>query len=207
VQQLFVIVTSPYARDSDLLPVTDPKCCPRGKREITKGPKILRRTLALMVDANYRWGLDFLLFANDALRWRAEMHDRLLESTPPEEKEEAKQQFRGRLAFPLESLNRNPQDPDAPSQPYEIGLVLPEKEYAEVGQMLDFSRHVMREQLYCGCIAADEMMQQDFGLPSLAGRCAERFPPLREKENNSTRDAPASWTSMACQRAVNESTR
>jgi predicted acylesterase/phospholipase RssA len=199
VQQLFVIVTSPYSRDSDLLPVTDPKCCHAGKREITKGPKILRRTLALMVDANYRWELDFLLFANDTLRWRWAAYQQAVSSAPAERLEEVKRQFRGATGFPLESYNRDPQDPDAPARPYEIGLVVPEKEYAEVGNMLVFSRPMVREQLYCGCIAADEMMQEDFGLASLAERCAARFPPLPKKQQNSAPAALASWQPMVCQ--------
>ncbi len=207
VQQLFVIVTSPYARDSDLLPVTDPKCCKRGRHEITKGPKILRRTLALMVDASYRWELDFLLFANDTLRWRAEAYRSLLDRTPAEQQQEAKRRFHGRTEFPLESYNRDPEDPDAPSLPYEIGFVIPEKEYAEVGNMLVFSRPLIREQLYCGCMAADKAMQKDFDLPSLAEKCAERFPALTEKKGGSTESAPASWPPMACQQAVSDSTR
>lgn len=198
VQQLFVIVTSPYSRESDLLPVADPNCCKPGKREITKGPKILRRTLALMVDANYRWDLDFLLFANDTLRWRWAAYQQVVSSTPAERLEQVKRQFRGATGFPLESYNRDLQDPDAPARPYDIGLVVPEKEYAEVGNMLVFSRPMIREQLYCGCMAADKMMQEDFGLASQAERCAERFPPWNERKEQASLEPAKTWRPMTC---------
>ena len=198
VQQLFVIVTSPYSRDSDRLPVTDPSCCQPGKREITKGPKILRRTLALMVDANYRRDLDFLLFANDTLRWRWAAYQHAVSSAPAEHLEEVRRQFRGATGFPLESYNRDPQDPGAPARPYEIGLVVPEKEYAEVGNMLVFSRSMIREQMYCGCVAADQMIQRDFGLASQAERCAERFPPGRERKEQASLEPAKTWHPMTC---------
>ncbi|HEX8873831.1 MAG TPA: hypothetical protein VF780_04330, partial [Nitrosospira sp.] len=33
----------------------------------------------------------------------------------------------------------------------------------------------VQEQLYCGCVAADQMMQKQFGVPALTGKCAEHF--------------------------------
>ena len=199
VQQLFVIATNPYSRDSDLLPVTDPKCCRRGSRQITKGPKILGRTLELMANNSYRWDLDFLLLANDILRWCWQAYRNLVSNTPAERMAEAKRQFGGGTAFPVESYNRDPQDPDAPSLPYEIGLVIPEKQYAGLENLRAFSRPGIREQIYCGCRAADKMMQNDFGLPSLADKCTERFPPLQGTGKDSAQATPGKWDATVCQ--------
>ncbi len=140
VQQLFVIVNSPYSRDSDrLVTVTDPKCCRRGTQQFIDGRKIFGRTLSLMADASYRWDLDFLLFANDMLRWRWQAYRSLVSNTPADRLAEAKRQLRTATAFPVESYNRDPQDPDAPSLPYDLSIVTPEKEYAEIANLLVFS--------------------------------------------------------------------
>jgi hypothetical protein len=201
VQQLFVIVTSPYSHDSDQLPVTDPKCCPQNRRQMTDGRKIMGRTLALMDDAVYRWDLDFLLFANDMLRWRRQAYHNLILNLPAEQVANAKRQFRDMPAFAFESYNRDPQDPDAPSLPYDVGLIVPEKEYADVTQLLVFSPPTIQEQLYCGCIAADRTMQKDFALPSLADQCAERFPPLPRAGKNAGQAAEKKWDAKTCQLA------
>jgi predicted acylesterase/phospholipase RssA len=78
IQQLFVIATSPYDRDSESRPVLDPKCCREGTRQIRDGRKILGRTLALLDDEVYRRDLDFLLSANDALVWRWQVYQQLI---------------------------------------------------------------------------------------------------------------------------------
>lgn len=197
-EQLFVLVTSPYMRDSDSLAVGDPKSLRSGTRVITKGPQVLNRTLALMVDATYRQDLDFLRLANDMLRWRRQAYDVLRNGGTTERVEEVKLRFNGASAFPFESFNRDADDPEAPSLPYEIGLVIPEKEYAPTGSLLVFSPPMIREQLYCGCMAADQVMQESFGQASLADRCAERFPPLATKKNEET-TASAQWHPGVCQ--------
>ncbi len=199
-QQLFVVTTNPYSRSSDRIPVGDPRCCRSGSRQITNGKKILARTLELMGETIYRWDLDFMMFANDVLRWRWQAYRQVVSSTPAEGLAEAKRQLASQNPFPLESYNRDPQDPDAPPLPYEIGLVRPEKQYNEGGNLLVFKPERTREMLYCGCRAADEMMQMDFGLASLAEQCAERFPPLKKKgEEVSAQAAPKAWEPRVCQ--------
>ncbi len=206
-EQLFVIVTSPYSRHSDSLAVSDLTSFRSGARQITKGPKVLNRSLQLMVDATYRKDLDFLQLANDMLRWRRQAYDGLLldRATEPvnervtDRVQEVKQQFNGASAFPFESFNRDPEDPDAPSLPYEIGLVIPQKEFAPTGSLLVFSPPMIREQLYCGCLAADQVMQEKFGQASLADRCAERFPPLASKKKPEE-STPANWQPLVCQK-------
>jgi predicted acylesterase/phospholipase RssA len=198
-QQLFVIVTSPYARDSELLPVTDSKCCRPGTRQITDGRKILGRTLALMDDTGYRADLDFMFFANDMLRWRWQAYRHLSLNTPAAQLAEAKRQLLGEKAFAVESYNRDPQDPDAPSLPYDIGLITPDKEFANPEHLLDLSPQIIHEQLYCGCIAADQMMQRDFNLPSLSDQCAQRFPPLAKARKGKAHALPTQWKTTVCE--------
>jgi Patatin-like phospholipase len=197
-QQLFVIVTSPYSRDSDLLPVADAKCCRPGRKQITDGRKILGRTLVLLDDAAYRWDLDFLLFANDMLRWRWQAYRDMALGTSVVPPSEAKRQFLSARGFAVESYNHDPQDPDAPSLPYDVGLVVPDKEYAEISNLLTFSPPMMQEQLYCGCLAADRMMQRDFDLRSLSNQCAQRFPPLAKGGKRSAHALPTQWAPAVC---------
>ena len=170
IQQLFVIVTSPYPQDSDFLPPMDAGCCKQGRRQMTDGRKILGRTLALMDDAVYRSDLDFLKFANDLLRWRQRAYEQIRMNAD---------QSTVQLSFPdgflVESYNRDERDPDSPSLPYEIGMVVPEKEAADPQHILIITPKIIQEQLLTGCLAADRMMQQDFNQPSMSDLCTDRF--------------------------------
>jgi hypothetical protein len=175
VQQLFVIVTSPYPRDSDFLPPMQASCCKRGHHQITDGRKILGRTLALMDDAVYRSDLDFLQFANDLLRWRRQAYEQISSQSDPPSLSDAQRVFLTGAGFAVESYNPDLQNPAAPSLPYEIGMIVPEKEAADPEHLLVITPAIIQEQLYSGCLAADATMTRDFNLPSLADQCAERF--------------------------------
>ena len=197
VQQLFVIVTSPYSRNSDYLPLADSAGDRDRARQITDGRKVLNRTLEVMDDSMYRRDLDSLLLKNDLLRWRWHAYQRILLNVAPEQLMETRQQFLGSDSS-LESYNRDPIDLGAPSLPYEIGLVAPQKEFADVRDILKFSRSSIQEQLYCGCMAANEMMEAQFALPSLANRCSERFPRYASMKRN--RSIPAmAWSGGTCE--------
>ena len=50
IQQLFVIGTSPYDVGSEQFPIADAECCRRGTQLFTKGPRVMRRAIALMAD-------------------------------------------------------------------------------------------------------------------------------------------------------------
>jgi patatin-like phospholipase len=202
IQQLFVIVTSPYSRDSDLLPVADANCCRPGSSQITDGRKILGRTLVLLDDATYRWDLDFLLFANDLLRWRWQAYRDLTLNTSDVQLPEVRRQFLSTTGFAVESYNYDSQDPDAPSLPYDVGLVAPEKEYAEISHLMAFSPAMTQEQLYCGCLAADRMMEEDFGLPSLSSQCASRFPRLPAKTRKPAHTQASMWEPNTCHKTA-----
>jgi predicted acylesterase/phospholipase RssA len=181
VEQLFIIVTSPYSRDSESLPLGDVKCCRTGTHQMTDGRKIVGRTLALMDDAVYRSDLDFALTANEIVAWRRQLYVRLVLGTRAEQIAETKQRFDSGYAFAIESYNLDEQDRSGPSRPYEIGLVIPHKEFADPDRLLELSPAGIQDQLYCGCVAADEMMSNAFGQPSLSQRCAERFPALQRR--------------------------
>jgi hypothetical protein len=196
VQQLFVIVTSPYSRNSDYLPLAD-CACDRNHAGITDGRKVLNRTLEIMDDSTYRRDLDSLLLKNDLLRRRWYAYQRMLINEAPEQLMETRQQF-PESGTSLESYNRDPHDLGAPSLPYEIGLVAPQKEFADLRNILRFSRSSIQEQLYCGCMAANEMMEAQFGLPSLANRCSERFPRYSSMKRHRSIVA-MTWSAGTCQ--------
>ncbi len=182
IQQLFVIVTSPYPQNSDFLPPMDTSCCKKGRRQMTDGRKILGRTLALMDDAVYRSDLDFLKFANDLLRWRQRAYEQVrmnadqptMQSSLPD-------------GFLVESYNRDERDPAAPSLPYEIGMVAPEKEAADPEHILIITPKIIQEQLLTGCLAADRMMQHDFNLQQMSDLCTDRFSPAAPVRLNHAR--------------------
>jgi hypothetical protein len=197
VEQLFVIVTSPFSRDSDELPITDVKCCKPGTRQITDGRKILARTLALMDDSVYRSDLNFSLIANDIVRWRWQAYLRVVLTAPVEQVDDAKRQFTVHENFAIESYNRGEQDIEAPSRPYEIGLIAPKKELADAAHLLVLSPPIIQQQLYCGCVAADDMMATDFGLPSLANQCAQRFQRLTKVRSKAQAISP-DWDANTC---------
>ena len=199
IQQLFVIVTSPYSRISDQLPLADPSCCRSGTRQIIDGRKILGRTLEVMDDSVYRRDLDFLFWANDFVRWRWQVYESTVVNAPPERLSQAKQQFPESESFAPETYNREPQDGlGAPSRPYQIGLISPDREFADVKNILRISENSTREQLYCGCMAANRMMKTEFGLPSMADRCAERFPQVARKKRNLALE-PVEWSCGTCE--------
>ncbi|HEY3132435.1 MAG TPA: patatin-like phospholipase family protein [Acidobacteriota bacterium] len=169
-QQLFVVVTSPYDRSSDRLPVRDPNAFHHGTRLIENGKRVLMRTLMLQNDTVYRSDLTHMLAANDALRGRWEMH-RQIQVAKPEAETSGDSPA---TTFPWESYNLNPAS-HSPTRPYTIGLIMPEKETADISDLLTLSPSKIAGQLYDGCIAADRVMTRKFGLPSLAHECSLRF--------------------------------
>ena len=58
------------------------------------------------------------------------------------------------LDFPVESYNPG-RSSDLPSLPYKISLIVPQKVFADI---YGFDPPNIREQLYCGCMAADQVM-------------------------------------------------
>jgi len=170
IEQLFVVVTSPYSSESDQLAITDGKCCRTAMQQIIDGRKILARTLALMDDTAYRSDLDYMFFANEVLRWQWQIWSDTANQLPATQSANSK--------VVIASFNRDPDQPNAPARPYDLGLIMPQKEFADPAHLLLISPQITQEQLYCGCMATDDTMQRVFGLPSLAGQCAKRFPRL-----------------------------
>ena len=183
IEQLFIVVTSPYARRSDWRPPMDPKAFKRGTRQIRDGRKILVRSYDLLVDTIYREDLDEMLMLNDLVAWRAREATRI-----------------GAIPFfPVESYNRDEAAPDSVSQPYEIAIVVPEREDTDPMTMFEFEPQTIARQLYCGCLAADGMMQTRFGSESMATGCAERFPRPPEKRGKKAEYREGSdWEAGIC---------
>jgi hypothetical protein len=185
-EQLFVVVTSPYARRDDLRPVVDPKAFDDDTRQITNGRAILVRMFDLLIDTSARNDLDDMLMLNDLLRWRTQAAVRL--GSPL-------------TGFPIESYNRSAGNPDAPSQPYDIALIAPQREDSDPSTIFDTRPSTIRRQLFCGCVAADQAMQRDFGLASMETQCADRFPRLATREHARRRDRvreTAPWDAAIC---------
>jgi predicted acylesterase/phospholipase RssA len=161
-EQLFVVVTSPFARRNDLRPVVDARAFDRSGHSITDGRQILVRLFDLLVDTMYRDDLDDMLTYNDLLAWHARAA--AAGTTLP--------------TFPLASYNRADGAAGSRSLPYEIVLVGPQREDSDPMTIFNVEPTTQRRQLFCGCIAADDAMQAQFALPQMADRCAARFPGL-----------------------------
>ncbi len=163
-EQLFIVVASPYNPASDSLPTPA-----NGSRHVTDGREILKRTLIVVLDAPYRWDLDYALMANSALESRRDLLRWAKTSLGPEQRGEFLAHFN---QFPITSFNR---DADGASEPYVLALVSPEKEFAET---YEFDPANTRMQLHKGCLAANEMMVGRFHGADMRKQCDDEFPEL-----------------------------
>ena len=191
INQLFVIMTSPYSRSSDEAPIPDPdECCQKGTRKYSDGHKILERTIALTVGVPYRWDLSFAQIANEFLGWRQEQYNMFLHAADSSKPADLREKSEGRnVDFPIESYNPG-SSAEAPSLPYEINIIVPQKLFADI---YGFDPPNIREQLYCGCMAADQMMSRGDPKQSMSVQCAQRFPaPARAK------NLPTDWDGDVC---------
>jgi hypothetical protein len=171
-------MTSPYSRSSDEAVIPNPdECCQKGTRKFSDGHKILERTIALSVGIPYRWDLSFAQIANEFLGWRQEQHTMFLQAAGSTKFPDFQGKTQGlNVDFPIESYNPG-DSAEVPSLPYEINLILPQKIFADI---YGFDPPNIREQLYCGCMAADEVMSGGDSKQSMSAQCAQRFPRLAE---------------------------
>ena len=182
INQIFVIVSSPYSRSSDeAAPLNPDNCCQKGTRQFTDGHKILDRTISLTVGIPYRWDLDFGQIANDFLRWRQEQHNVFLRAADPSKVPQFQEET-SRLNgdSPVESYNPG-HSAELPSLPYEIRFIVPQKVFAD---MYGFDPPNIREQLYCGCMAADQVMSNGDSKKSMSSQCAQRFPKILDAKRS-----------------------
>jgi predicted acylesterase/phospholipase RssA len=176
IEQLFVVVTSSYAQRNDLKPLRDPTAINPETGGIEDGRKVLVRMFDLMVDTMHRADLDDMLLYNDLLAWQA----RAAETA-------------GAMSFPIGSFNRA--TPGGVAQPYEIALIAPHHDDSDALRIFEADPKTQRERVFCGCVAADELMQTQFGLAPLTDRCAARFPALPGKRR---RAQPPALTPAIC---------
>ena len=153
-EQLFVVVTSPYELNADRKGSDAPSA------PLEDGRRVLAALGNLLVDRLHRDDLDDMLLFNDLLAWQSHT---LRDATSP--------------VFPLGSFNRST-DEGLP-QPYEIAVVSPRRRNPDPLSIFNVDAPTQRLQMFCGCIAADEVMQTHFGLASLGEACATRFPAVR----------------------------
>jgi predicted acylesterase/phospholipase RssA len=171
VQQLFVVVTSPFTKNVDRYPV-EPELLAHGSKQVTDGRKILLRTIDLILETDYRDDLTLMLESNAVLAWRKRIYDAMMTALTPEQRKPFDVTFAEiNRAFPFHSYNEAPDG--GPSLPYDLAVVAPEKVYAE---SFDLDPENIALQLHYGCLGADLMMQKDFHMNSMEGKCQERFP-------------------------------
>lgn len=154
IEQIFVIVTSPYARYHDLRSALAAPARDARSGRIDDGRRILLQLVDLLTYTLYREDLDDALMYNDLLAAHAPV-------VPPS-------------TFRLGSFNRR----GDVSLPYAIAIIAPEREYSDPLSIFDLEPQTQRREMYCGCLAADERMRAQYGLASQAEACAERFPAL-----------------------------
>jgi predicted acylesterase/phospholipase RssA len=175
VEQLFIILTNPYERDREFKSVYSNAAFKPGTRQMTDGRKIMTRSIDIIMDTVQHMDLDSMLLANDLLAWRAEDI-----SNDPGRK------------FPVESYNYDAQRPELPGLGYEIAMINPRREDADMSETLNFSPERVATQLYCGCLAADETMRTQFGLESKEAGCKEKFrPAAKSKSAKASAEFPA----------------
>jgi predicted acylesterase/phospholipase RssA len=183
VQQLFVIVTSPFTKNVDRYPV-QPKLLARGSKQVTDGRKILLRTIDLILETDFREDLTLMLESNAILAWRKRTYDAVTTTLTPTQRETFDLKFAEiNQTFPLRSYNEAPDG--GPSLPYDAVVVAPEKVYAG---SFEVDPENIALQLHYGCLEADLMMQEDFHMNSMKEKCEERFPmptpkPAHSKKN------------------------
>jgi predicted acylesterase/phospholipase RssA len=171
VQQLFVIVTSPFTKNVDRYPV-QPKLLARGSKQVTDGRKILLRTIDLILETDFREDLTLMLESNAILAWRKRTYDAVTTTLTPAQRETFDLKFAEiNQIFPLHSYNEAPDG--GPSLPYAAVIVAPEKVYAG---SFEVDPENIALQLHYGCLEADLMMKQDFHMNSMKEKCEERFP-------------------------------
>jgi predicted acylesterase/phospholipase RssA len=170
-QQLFVVVTSPFTKNVDRYP-TEPKLLAHGSKQVTDGRKILLRTIDLMLETDFRDDLTLMLESNALLAWRKRTYDAVTTTLAPEQRNTFDVKFAEiNKDFPLHSYNEAPDG--GPSLPYDAVVVAPDKVYAGV---FDVDPENIALQLHYGCLEADLMMQEDFHMTSMKEKCLEKFP-------------------------------
>jgi hypothetical protein len=166
IKELFVVVANPYDPASASLETK--------KTAMSDGWEILERTFDVFFTSGYRWDLNFALAANRMLKWREDTYA-WAKSIAQEDKAREVLGIMGqgilsKTEFPVRSANPGP---EGFSLSYKMGVVAPLKLYADT---YGFDKANIRLQLYKGCIHADLMMAQKFGMGSMRGACKREFP-------------------------------
>jgi len=130
------------------------------------------------MDTMYRSDMDTMFLTNDLLRWQDQAGGGTKEG------------------FPVRSFNTAAGEQGLATRPYVLSVIVPQKEDAEITAMMDFSPKRIAEQLYCGCVTADQMMVRQFGAESRSGSCREKFRP--KSTNKKTTAEPEYFAPEVC---------
>jgi len=173
IKELFVVVANPYDPALASLETKKPV--------MSDGKEILERTLDVLITTSYRWDLNFALAANRMLKWREDTYalaKSIMQKDMPS-KVLAIMGERGSsgVEFPVKSANPGP---EGFSLSYKMGIVAPSKFYADT---YGFDKANIRLQLYKGCIHADLMMAQEFGMGSMRDACKRDFPAEQQPDD------------------------
>jgi hypothetical protein len=177
IKELFVVVANPY---DPALTSSEPGTVMSG------GLEILERTIDVLFTSSYRWDLNFALAANRMLKWREDTYA-WAKSIGNEGKAREVLRITGetdfsRAEFPVKSANPGP---DGFPLAYKMGVVAPPKVYAD---SYGFDKANIRLQLYKGCIHADLMMAQKFGMGSMRDACKRDF--MKDVDEQQLKDDP-----------------
>ena len=173
IKELFVVVANPYDPALASLEIKKPV--------MSDGKEILERTLDVLITTSYRWDLNFGLAANRMLKWREDTYalaKSIMQKDMPS-KVLAIMGERGSsgVEFPVKSANPGP---EGFPLSYKMGIVTPSKFYADT---YGFDKANIRLQLYKGCIHADLMMAQEFGMGSMRDACKRDFPAEQQPDD------------------------
>jgi len=177
IKELFVVVANPY----------DPALTSSETGTVMSGGlEILERTIDVLFTSSYRWDLNFALAANRMLKWREDTYA-WAKSIGAEGKARevlgiTEETDLSRVEFPVKSANPGP---DGFPLAYKMGVVAPLKVYAD---SYGFDKANIRLQLYKGCIHADLMMAQKFGMGSMRDACKRDF--MKDVDEQQLKDDP-----------------
>jgi hypothetical protein len=165
VENIFVVLTSPYVPGSDCRDLSKQFFSKDGF--VTNGMKMMNAVITRMNDTIFRDDLDTAVL-NDNVLARSHAAAR----SPATSSDNSGNQATSNV---LKKGSNEASIFAAPTRPFHMVFIAPKEELGSFDDLLDISPTEIRKQLNAGCIAADEVMKSH-GLASMADACARRFP-------------------------------
>lgn len=146
--------------------------CPDSNRKFSNGHKIPERTISFSVGIPYRWDVSSAQIAKEFLDGRQEQRAVYLLPADPGKPSDFQLKTR-RLNAPVNSYKLC-DSAEVRNLHYEIRLIVPQK----IADIYGLDPPNRREQLYCGCMAADPVMSNGAPKRSMSSPGVRRFPEL-----------------------------